>query len=420
MSKRATPEPTHRFADPTFILIWFMVCVSRIALPIIIGTVPPMDEIYIRLARELFSGQRSIAIRVSPFYAITMHLLNRLIGNWVVTSWIVYIACSILLALAIYLLAKDMFGAQVARYVLLLVSIHPSFTFAVVGFSHTVVASTAFLALYLYYFWRMINGRGKRFDSILAVGSILISTLIRPETAFYFIFFTIGAILIEFFYIRAHKRPRDSMKIGLMIVMFTAVIIIQYQLIIGRAESKYMNLFTDARYSYETYTHTLSLRAAGVIDNNLAQKLARQAFGDPETLEYSIANAIKANPQEAAKNVIFNLKSLLQIAAHPLFMPFFLYLFIGLGLFSQAWSGAWKQYVFLFAMIMPCLLTILIMHVEVRYLNPIAIPLTILAGLGINSVTGRRRPYVVYTFFVIFGALFVINLLYYSQNPIAV
>lgn len=398
-------------------LLFVILIVSRIALPLIIRAIPPMEIFYVRLGQQLFETQDKIDIKVSPFYASLIHWLN-IFNNWHLTSWLLYTSFSIMLGLIVYQLAREMFDQPTAQFALALLILHPSLTFAVVGFSHTVVVSTTFLYLSVYAYWKILQQQHEA--AMAAIGSVsaTLATLVRPELMLYFALFCCTMLIKSIYSVAKHRHFKPLAITLSMVIVYSSLIALQYGFIRQRTNSAYMNLFTDARYSYETYTHTLSLRAVGSIDEDVARKLALEAFGDPEANQYSIATAMRNNPKEAAKNIIFNLKELLDIAGHPLFMPFFLYLLIGVGLTHQDTRQKWRQHLFLGAIFIPCLVAVTIMHVEVRYLNPVIPPLIIWMALGMVHLQRINKRSVQYVFFVLFSALFVVNSIFYSLDPI--
>jgi hypothetical protein len=406
------------FSASTTALLFIALILTRTLLPILIGTLPPMENLYISLGQKLFETNDLVTIRVSPFYATILYFSN-IFGSWQITSWLIYTISSIGLGWIVYLMAKEMFDQRTAQFSLAILILHPSLTFAVVGFSHTVVISTSLLYLSLYSYWKILHRKQETLMCLIGSLSATLATLIRPELLLYFVLFSCAYIAINIYSIVKRKQYRTFLlNIG-MIVIFSTLIIFQYGLIKQRTDSIYMNLFTDARYSYETYTHTLSLRSVGTIDEAVARELAFKAFGDPVANQYSIFKAMQANPKEAIKNVIFNIKDLLSTAGHPLFMPFFLYLLVGIALVHQSPQKSWRQHLFLGLIFLPCLIAVIVMHVEVRYLNPVVLPLIIWMALGMVHLQERGKKYTQYAFFSLMIVLFIVNTVYYSINPIA-
>ena len=397
-----------------------LLILSRFSLPLFINTVPPMDIQYINLADKIASSSTSITFSVSPFYASIMYVVNIFFGNWKLSSLFLCSVFSIITGMLLYGLTKKMFNNDIAKIVLLLIIFHPNFTIALIGYSHTVIVSSAFLLLYFYYFWDLLTERSTIYTYTICSLAITVAILIRPELILYFLFFTllhIGVAVFQKAKIDLLIRSRNTV---FMVSIAVIVVAVQYTIIARRTNSTFMNFFTDARYSYETYTHTLSLRSVGSIDADLARKLASNAYGNPETFEYSVVQAILINPKESAKNVGYNVRYLLQNAAHPLFMPFFLYFFIGIGIFVTSIHQTWKHYMLLIGILVPCLVSVLVFHVEVRYLNPIAIPCTIWLALGLHHLWVVNKKHVVYSFFCLYIVFFIANIIYYSANPISI
>jgi hypothetical protein len=95
-------------------------------------------------------------------------------------------------------------------------------------------------------------------------------------------------------------------------------------------------------------------------------------------------------------------------------------LLIGVGLLATNWNELWKKHLFLLTSLVPCVIAVIIFHVEIRYLNPIAIIFSLWIALGLaNTHPKILRPTIILVFTAL-AILFVIQAVYFSQNPIGV
>lgn len=393
------------FCNKFFYLV-FLLVVSRLFIIKVIDTVPPMEQSYFNLAQQFFESSKRFDFYFSSGYSVLLYAVDVIFHNWKLSTQVIYVFFSVGIALVFYQFSKTLFDKKTALYSLMITIFLPNLTAAVAGYSHSVVVSLFFLCL-SFYFFLLILRKQKIIYSIIFSLFMLAATLIRADNVIYFIIFILIYLVVI---IRQHKKRLPILSLfilGIGVILYFIGLKIQYHLIQPRSSTNYLTLFGNKRYSYETYITTFSLRATGSYDARLDRKLSSVAFGTPEENQYSIMKAVMKNPLEVTKNIIFNLKTLLKDLGHPLFMPCFLYPFVGLGLFSTAWNDTWKKHFFLSSLFIPTLATLLFFHVEIRYMSSMVLPLVIWIALGIQRLPERIKKPVVITLIAILVCLFV-------------
>jgi hypothetical protein len=377
-----------------------------------------MEPEYIQLGRDLFEGSSPTVIRLSPGYASLLYLVHLAVPDWHLASQVVYVLFSTLSGWAFYLIAKDLYGGGAARLTLLLLTVLPNLGPAVAGYSHTIVVSLFFLCMLLFSGWRLLTGPATASGVVGAAAFGLLATLVRPESLLYVVGFACLYVVVS-----AARSASPKARLGavcpavLVLALYSAGVVGQHFFLKNRTNSKYMGFFTDKIYSYTTFTHTLSMRAVGHIDGRVAEALASEAFGAAEGNNYSIVRAIARNPREELKNLLFNAKELLDAAAHPLFFPFYLYPFVGIGLYAASGAGRWRSHAYLAASALPCLAVVELFHVEIRYMSPLVLPATVWAAAGIDRLSNYIKLYVITLVILVTGVLTMAYAVYFSGIP---
>lgn len=382
---------------------------SRLFVMITIGSVPDMEPSHIIQAKQLFeTTYRSgpyLPSGYTPTYSVLLYVINRVFDNWSFTSQAIYVLFSVLVAWVSYLIAKTVFDVEIARYTLAVMIFLPNLTAAVAGYSHTVVVAMFFLYLSAYAFWFLLRKRAAVMALIGAVAGLM-TVFIRPEYILYFVMFLLSYLGIVVYKAKGQGLLRPMVSAIVMVSFFGGGLYLHHYLLLTRIASPHMTLFGDGWFAYHTYIHTLSLRAQGKIDGAEAEQLAAATFGSPEENRYSILRAIMRNPREAGKNVLYNAKTLLKEMGHPLFMPVFLYPFIGIGLYGVSWKEKWREHLFLTSLFLPCIAVLLVFHVEIRYMSPLIPPLAMWVAHGIQQLSNGARGYVVISLFAVLACLF--------------
>lgn len=395
--------------------------VSRIYLVSIINTIPDMDSAFYDLAQRVFETSGRTPINLPFGYAALIYGTVKLVGSFALASKLIYVVFSILTGAVLYQLVKEMFDRKIAANAVAIYTLVPNFTFAIAGFSHTVTVAMFFLMLSLRGYWRLLSNTAKsRFlTATLTALAALLATSIRPELSLYFLLFVAAQSILSLHPRNFIHTRRGVEPLILMIALFAVGLAGNYWFNLARSSSAYPTIFTDSEHSYLTYTHTLSLRAGNGADDERAIELGDLTFGAAAENNYSIARAIAKNPKQAILNVVFNLKELLDGLGHQLFMPIFLFLFVGVGLLATDWNKLWREHLFLIACLAPCVAALLLFHVEIRYLNPLALIFSIWIALGLGALHPRIAQPAKLLLLLALALLFAVQANYFSQNPIS-
>ena len=351
-------------------------------------TLPDMEPGYILTAQAVFEHTGINASYMPVGYPALLYGVNTLFHDWVLTSHVVYVVFSTAAAALMYLLAREIISESIARRVLVLSILLPNFTAAVVGYSHTVVVGFGLLLLTMYAFWQLCD-RGDRWGwCVVAALSGGAATLARGESVLAWPLL----LLIWFWRRRASAGAgRRFAMAGVMTLIVVAMLfgVSRVAMRIGPGEP--IGLLGNARYSYTGYISTLGYRATGSMDMDVATKLGEQAFGPVGANGYSIPRAIRRNPKEALANIVFNVKSLLKEAGHPLFVPVFLLPLVGIGLTGRSAVAKPAGWLLLASVVPSTLFSLILFHVEIRYMMPLTLPLVVLMAAGLDALTSERR-----------------------------
>lgn len=391
---------------------------SRLFVMGTIGSVPDMEASYVIQAKQLFETPHHLEPYVPPKipyisrpagyppgYSALLYGINRVFDNWVFTSQAIYVLFSVLVAGVSYLIAKTLFDVVIARYTLAVMIFLPNLTAAVAGYSHTVVVFMFFLYLSVYAHWFLLLKQDTVMGAIGAVAGLAAAS-IRPEYVLYFLMFLLMYLGIVLYKVKGRGLLRPMAPVIIVVGIFLTGAYLHYNFLLTRIASARMTLFGDASYAYHVYVDTLRFRAQGAIDEAEAERLVAAAFGSPEENRYSILRAVMRNPREAMKNVLYNAKTLLKEMGHPLFMPVFLYPFIGIGLYGVSWREKWREHLFLAGLFLPCIAALMVFHVEIRYMSPLIPPLAMWVAHGIRQLSTGSGRYVVISLFAVLVCLF--------------
>ena len=389
----------------TFARLMTATFVVRVGTVFVIGKLPCMEPNYLRVVEALTQSPERIAVQLAPTYGFLLAALGPIFRTSTVASGVLFVCFSTLLSGAGFLLAKRLFDELTAKIFAILLIFLPHFTVAIAGYSHSVVVGVALLWSAFYVNSSLLVGfaagtgwQGKgRFAQVVA--TVLLYTLaiyIRPENAvlvFPMIFIN-GLVFGE-------SLTNDTLKVSAGVAVALGLAIALHGVFIGQRNiESSAGLFADKSYSYITFLHTLSMRSSGRIDDDLAMDLGEAAFGRAEANGFSVPRAVLNNPAEFARNIVFNLQDVLATAAHPLFLPFFLYLFTGLGL-VRMWRESKKPLAFLCCTGLLALPFLVLFHVEVRYMANLAMPMLIVSAFGLRSISEQAMRNTFLTLFVL-------------------
>jgi hypothetical protein len=381
---------------------------TRMAASAFKPVLPDLEFNYIQTARAVFEHTGEHALYLPISYPTLLYAVNAIIGNWLVTTHLLYVVASTASAVLIYLLVRSMYGESIARRAVVLALVMPNYTAAVVGYSHTPVVGHAFLASMLYAFRRVVDGDDDVTWYVVATVSATAAILIRPETLLSFLML-VGVWL----WTRRHAVSlRRTVAVVIGIGAFLVAALVGVERVALRADpTEPFGLLGNPRYSYNAYIHTLSMRAnEGRIDSDAAIRLGERAFGPALSNDYSILRAVRRNPREAVANLAYNAKSLLKDSGHPLFMPVFLYPLVGIGLISRRHSG--RGWLILATVVPATVASTLLTHVEVRYLMPLVLPLLVLIAVALEDLAAAGRSWVAVATYTLTAAVSLTYLLY--------
>jgi hypothetical protein len=396
-------------------LIAFFVLTRLVASALKFG-LPDLEPNYINTAQALFGRPSPDAAYYPIAYPVMLYGLHLGLRSWVLSSHALYVIFSTMIGVSIYALVYSVYDRQVARHALVLSALMPNYTAAVIGYSHTPVVAWGFLVVAVYAFWRLSNDDVEQ--TIWAVIATLASCgaiLVRPESLF-----SCLLLVAAWLWIRgSHRWTRRAATAAAMGGTVLAMLIGAALWAMTISTTEPIGLFGSARYSYNTYITTFSMRALkGEADPALATTLSQRAFGTAKDNGYSVFRAIRRNPPEAVKNVVFNVRSLLAAAGHPLFMPLFLYPLVGIGFVSQSALRRRGGWFFIASVVPGTVASLLFLHVEIRYMVPLVLPLLILIAAALDRFERDGRPYIVWATYLLTGLLSLAYLIYFRMVPV--
>ncbi|MHB8258886.1 MAG: hypothetical protein ACYDCN_09605 [Bacteroidia bacterium] len=370
--------------------LWLLVLtlLVRIFTVYYVGKFPCMEASYFEEAKQLFSDSDKINLFYPPAYPILLVLFQNILSSEILSSWWVYIFFSSFTSLILYLLIKEMFDENISLIAIILLIFLPNISVAVAGYSHTLTVGSFFLISYFYFLWKIWNSDTLNFKYIvLAVFFALSACFFRPDN----LLIIFGLICVTCLYIIFSRKKTNYLWSSTIIIISIAAGLFTHSICVKeKSNSKITTIFSEAQYSYLTFTHTLSLRAGKGINDSIATRLGTIAFGTPTSNNYSILKAIKKNYNEEIRNLIYNVKELLDNFAHPLFLPFFLYFFVGTGIIYLCIQNKTRHLLYLGSILILSPLPLLIFHVEIRYMMTLTFPIIIFASVGIGTVENKK------------------------------
>lgn len=290
-----------KFLTPLLFVVYFL---SRVVIVRVTRILPEADTYYIDLGHRLFEESARTEINLAPAYSALLYLAHPAVPNWTILSYIIYVVFSTLSAWAFYLIAKDLYGTGAARLTVLLLMVLPGFGPGVAGYSHKDVVSVFLICMFLFFGWRLLSGPATAARVAGAAAFGLLATLVRPELLLYVLGFALLQVVSAVRSAPGGARAGSVYPAVAVLALYSAGVAGHYAYLKSKSDSKTLGIFTDAKYSYDTFTHTLGIRAAGVVDPKIATPLANKAFGTAEGNGYSIVRAIRKNPKEEVKNLL--------------------------------------------------------------------------------------------------------------------
>jgi 4-amino-4-deoxy-L-arabinose transferase-like glycosyltransferase len=383
------------------LLLFAATLLIRIVTVLYIGKIPCMDPQYYRQAYGLFNLKGKIDLFITPSYGILLYIAQSLLKSPFLASAILYILFSFGSSVMSYLLASKLFNQKTGEVLLVLGLFLPNFTTAVAGYSHTTTVSAFFILTALYILVSFLKGHGSPFVYGFLFGLIsLAAAFIRPESL---------AILVVLSLAMFVYKTRTIHKKFVFLLLSWAIIGIGLAghgaFIKNRCNSPYPSTFSDARYSYRTYMATFSdarhkykyyenslvLKCDTCAEDTVALALSTQAFGSAQANHYSVFSAMLHNPKVTLINDFYNAKKSFDYFAHPLFCPFYIYFFLGMGLFALIREKNRQTLIFILSLFLISFIPIIFARAEIRYMMNCLYPVLFLAAYGITGLQTKKE-----------------------------
>lgn len=394
-------------------LLMILIIIVRLFTVMFIDKIPCMEDMYYEEGQNFFAGNK-ICVSLSPFYSVIVYVFTTLFGSLKVASVIIYVIGSSAIVFYLSKIALLLFNEHIAVITIVIALFFPNLTVAVAGYSHSVVLGNAFEFAALFYFICFFKYRELRY---VFVGSVLavITIAIRPETIFVisaFLVITISSILIF--------KERDNYLLflkafGIYLGIIILFVFAHQQFVSNKSlPNNHPGIFTDDTYSYFTFTDTYSIIFAQGIDHQVGVEKSIPYIGTPEQNDFKISKAILKNPKQFLSNVSYMCKELLKIFAHPLFIPFFYYFFIGIMLFNNSDKlQLYKYAISILTLLLALhLVPLVIFHVEIRYMQQLCLLSILLIAFNLSLLQGK-------TYKISMSAILVFTFIIYAVYLIA-
>jgi len=371
----------------------------------IIDKIPCMEPNYLNQGINILKIEKT-DINLSPLYSILIASLFNLTESLLIATSLTFVFFSTLMAYFVYKFTELNYGKGPGIIALILLFFFPISSVSIIGYSHSVIVSAAFLFGFIYFisnFRISLNNKYLLASFIFA----LVSVLTRPETLFV-IFLVI--IYNLFSLIISKQKLKGGLLISFMIFGISSGLMLHKELVKSASqEQNNIGVFTKSKYSYMTFIHTYSMRYANAIDDELAIKYSEAHIGTPESNNFSIARAISKNYTQFFSNIVFNIKSTIELFGKPILIPFYFFIFIGGAFFVFEQSS--KSATVLLLLIIGNIVPVLIFHPEPRYLLPSAVAILILCSVGMSALSNKNK---VFSIIIISG----INIIFYIRYAV--
>ncbi len=406
-----------------FILL-FATLIVRVLTVFIIGKTPCMDPNYLAQANHIINSVGKVDIYITPSYGFLLYFINIFTKSLFLSSSIIYIFFSFGISLMAYFVAKELFNEKTGIVALILLLFFPCITVAVAGYSHTSIVSSFFILLSIYTLVKFtLSKTGFVYSALLFSFSTIIGTYIRPESAFILL---ILALMIFW----RNGLPLKQKVYFLLLSYFLVIsgVFLHGAFIKNRSSSPYASTFSDAKYIYITYVCVFSdMRSmyngtsakantsnGSASSDSVSLALSTEAFGTPESNNWSIRNAIMKNPKVALVHCFYILKQCLFYFGHPLFCPVYMYFVAGIGLYFLFRQKQIFTTAFLALMFFISLIPLLFAHAEIRYLMNCVYPVIFMAAVGIAQFESKKATSAL--IISVSAANFIIYLMYLVNN----
>lgn len=404
--------PSHSLKNILLHNIGFLLLLTFAARTLVVfglDYMPPMERQYIFMAEELFSGSEKIFISFAPGYSALLYLLNLPIGNYQFTSYLIFIVSSTLFSYIIYKWALEKYNYNTGVIVLWVLLFLPNTAITYAGYSHCIVAALFFLALSTYRFWKLWR-KETTLNHITFILPALITIALRPEMILLFVFLMSCFYLFRLTNIIKSKKSNFTWRLLLFPAILFAFVFVHKSFIKQRNINENPSAFSDSFYSYRSFVSVYCFKQGQPFTDSLSVALSTPHFGTPSKNNNSIFKAITKNPAEVVKNLLYNFIQFLKLIGHPLVLPFYFFLFVGLA-FYKAHQPLNHFHIFLFSIAAIPVGTLFFFIVTVKYLSATIIPAVLLGSYGINRIESEKTRNNTLGILVI--SFFVISIIYY-------
>lgn len=373
----------------TLYLLLITAFLVRLFTVVFINKIPCMEGDYLTLGAKLFTGEKTI-IGLSPFYSLVVYITTVVFGSLKMASVVIYTFGSFAIVFFLEKITRLLFNERAALIVLLLAIFLPNLTTAVAGYSHSVVLSNAFEFAAIYYLFQFFTTDKIKFLLVTAFLS-LVCIAIRPENV---VILSILFALTSFYIVVIRKKQSylTILRNGSIYYAIIGLFVIGHQHYVTNHSSAdaHPGTFSDNTYSYGTFIDTYSLRYDEKIVRPLSISESTPRIGSPADNDYKISKAILKHPKEFIGNMFFNINFLVKTIGHILFVPFFLYFFMGIMLLNADNLEKYKWSIIgVLGLLAIHLIPLLAFHIEIRYTQQLCLLFLILIAYNFSLLTGK-------------------------------
>lgn len=196
------------------------------------GTIDSEGAEYARIAENLVAGNGYTGLVTPgknlifpPLYPFLIALVSSLLGNAELAGRLISVLMGSLLAVPVYLVARDLYGRKVAPFAALLVALHPM----LIGFAASVYCESTFMTLQLtgvYLCLRVFRQPSPRL--LVLTGAVLgAAYLVRPEAGLYAV---LAAGIVGLIALARGEKLLTAGRRALLVVATFAVLALPYVL----------------------------------------------------------------------------------------------------------------------------------------------------------------------------------------------
>ena len=350
------------------------------------------EPFYLWLGRNWFSGQGYHLwfytywdYHHTPGYPFITAALNLFTQNLARASEWSFILFGVLLVLAVYFLARRVYGPESALAAGLLTAVAPAT--AIMPLTWGTMTEPPYLALAMsgvYFSYRAFQHFRAR-DVVLAGIFFVLAYYVRPEAVVY-----LGAMGLILGLRALSKTPRvKNLWYPLLLGIIFVIGIFPYLYKVHEVTGVWtISQKVGANFETAEGLAVGDFRRFDVETWGLDDSGQHVRFFSHETADASASNFILQNPVGYARIVYGNTLKLLSQLFHTSLFPWYLLIPLALGLFAQAWDKerAWKELFLLFTLLPG--LSFVLFFVQERYIASLIPTLFIWVGHGL-VVWGR-------------------------------